>query len=490
MNNRKTTNINKSNIFGYKFIALTIVLVCFLSKLHAQGNEPEQSWHIPDLINAPIKVSIKSNYTEVSDTIPIRGTAYLIRVPEKWNGTLISDLDFKQSANSARNLYLLEHGYALAGTKRRPGRLYNYDPAHEIHDVISVLDIFESIYGKPKNTIQLGCSGGGTITVAMAEIHPDRIDGAIAACASTSPWMANTHLDGLFVLQALIAPELPIVGLPLKGEELEDVEKKWKKAISDAQQTPEGRARIALAITIGQWPAWGAAWMEPFAQPDPNDVKALQESMYRCLMMLLPSTKAFGTGMLEQSAPGQLRFNTNVDYKVSFENGNPLYKKAVEKLYKEANVKLQDELKKINAFPRIDADPKAIKWWSAPGRTHIGEPKIPLLRINTIGDGLVYPSMAQGYEELVAEKGYTELFRIAYVNSWGHCGFNTAEWLAAIETMKQRIETNVWPKTDAESLNKLVKHFDKESEGRYIKYKPVNRYNRTWSPTFKDFIGK
>lgn len=74
----------------------------------------------------------------------------------------------------------MEHDDALSGTKRRPERFYHYNPPHEIHDIISVLDIFESIFGKPNQVIHLGCSGGGTITLAMAEIHPDRIDGAIA----------------------------------------------------------------------------------------------------------------------------------------------------------------------------------------------------------------------------------------------------------------------------------------------------------------------
>lgn len=453
----------------------------------AQQKSSETTWELPELMNLPVDVNIKANYSEVKDTIPIRGTEYMIRVPENWNGILLSDLDYLQSADSERNLYLLEHGYALSGTKRRPERLLNYDPAHEIHDIISVLDIFEETFGKPKHVIQLGCSGGGTITLAMAEIHPDRIDGGIAGCAATSPWMANTHMDALLVLQALIAPELPIVGLPLKGEEIEKAEKGWQDAIKAAQKTPEGRARIALAYTIGQWPAWGAAWLEPFPQPDPTNPKELQESMYKCLLKLLPSERAFGTGMLEQSANGQLRFNDNVDYAEFYKNGNPDYKKAVEKLYDIANINLEDELNKINAAPRIKADAHAIRYWSVPGRTHVGEPKVPLLRINTSGDGLVFSSMAQGYGELVEEKGYSDFFRQAYVNSWGHCTFSLGEWLAAIETMRQRVETGVWPDTTPKRLNTLAKELDTTSKTRYFEHQPVTKYNRTWCPSPKVF---
>lgn len=466
-------------------------LVGLTSIAHSQIKQSEtpQNWHIPELFESSANISTTGNYMEVSDSIPIRGTKYLIRVPNNWNGVLISDLDYRNAANSRRYLHLLEQGYALSGTSRRLERLFNYDPAHEIHDIISVFDIFESIFGKPKYTIQLGCSGGGTITLAMAEIHPDRIDGAIAACGATSMWMANTHLDGLFVLKALIAPELPIANLPLKDPEITEIAVKWQKAIKDAQQTPEGRARIALAITIGQWPAWGGPGKAPISEPDSNDIQALQRSMYLSLLRLLPSKATFGTGMLEQSGRGQLKWNTGVDYIKSFENGNRLYKKAVENLYSNTTINLNTDLKKINQFPRITSDANAIKYWSAPGRTHIGEPKVPHLRIHTTGDGLVYPTMAQGYGELVRKKGYSNFYRSAYVNRWGHCSFSLAEWMAAIKTVQQRIETGVWPSTKPDILNKLAVSLDPSSDARFCVYKGVERYNRTWIPIETDYVG-
>jgi hypothetical protein len=67
--------------------------------------------------------------------------------------------------------------------------------------------------------------------------------------------MANSYIDALFVLKALIAPDLPIVNFPLNDPEKSNMREAWKEAIKKAQQTPEGKARIALALTIGQWPA-------------------------------------------------------------------------------------------------------------------------------------------------------------------------------------------------------------------------------------------
>lgn len=430
-------------------------------------------------------------YDEVKGELAIRKTEYMIRVPKNWNGILINDLDFVKSVNSPRNVYLLDHGYALSGTNRRKDRWHNYDPAHEIHDFISIFDIFDAKFGKPKTTIQMGCSGGGTVTLGMAEIHPDRIDGAIAMCASTSHWLANTHLDGMFVLKALIAPDLAIADLgAYTTTQLETLGKKWVKAVDEAQKTPEGQARIALAITIGQWPAWGGKGKAPVVKPDPTDIKALQESMYQSIVRLVPMKGTGGTTMLELAAPGQLKSNVGIDYKESYNNGAKLYKKAVEALYKNSPISLDDDLAKINAFERIAADPQATKWWSAPGRTHIGKPKVPMLRMNTAGDGLVYASLIQGYEELVIKNGYSDFFRTAYVNNWGHCTFSFAELMVSIEVLLERIDSGKWPNTTPEALNKRGKSIAPESKVNFFNYTGVQKYNRAWVPSPKDFLGE
>ncbi|MGJ8681362.1 hypothetical protein [Paraglaciecola sp.] len=433
----------------------------------------------------------KVQFEELKGELPVRKTEYMIRVPDNWNGVLINDFDYIKAADSMRNMYLLENGYALSGTKRRKGRFKNYDPAHEIHDFITIFDIFDAKFGKPKTTIQMGCSGGGTVTLGMAEIHPDRIDGAIAMCASTSHWLANTHLDGMFVLKALIAPELPIADLgAYTPTQLDMLGKKWVKAIDDAQKTPEGQARIALAITIGQWPAWGGKGKAPVLKPDPTDIKTLQESMYQSIVRLVPMRGTGGTTMLELAAPGQLKSNVGIDYKESFNNGAILYKNAVEALYKNSPVSLDDDLAKINAFERIAADPEAIKWWSAPGRTHIGKPKVPLLRMNTAGDGLVYASLIQGYEDLVIQNGYSDFFRTAYVNTWGHCTFSFAELMVSIEVLLERINTGEWPNTSSEALNKRGKSITPQSKVNFFNYTGVQKYNRAWVPSPKDFLGE
>lgn len=214
------------------------------------------------LAGLPDWATAQARYAEDGGTLP-DGTVYLMRVPPNWNRTLIRDLDYASGANHPRNEYLLRKGFALAGTRRHRLRTFQYDPAREIANLNSVLDRFEARFGKPARVIQYGCSGGGHVALAVAEDFSGRVDGAIATAAHTPVWPMNTYLDGWFTLKALLAPDLVIVDLPMdqtygsSGHGVSGpISTAWRQAIDAAQQTPEGRARIALAFTIGQWPAW------------------------------------------------------------------------------------------------------------------------------------------------------------------------------------------------------------------------------------------
>ena len=119
----------------------------------------------------------------------------------------------------------------------------------------------------------------------------------------------------------------------------------------------------------------------------------------------------------------QLSWNTGVDYREFFENGNESFKRAVRQLYQEAGLRLEADLERVNAFPRVAASPYALEWWNAPGRTAKGKPTIPLLRMHEIGDPSIPPSLVQGYDDLVRANRKEDLYRTVYVQSASHCGF-------------------------------------------------------------------
>lgn len=428
----------------------------------------------------------QAGVSEDRGTLP-DGTIYLMRVPANWNGTLVRDLDYVARSNSPASAYLLEHGYALAGTQRHRLRTFQYDPVREIANLNLVHDRFEERFGRPERVIQYGCSGGGHVALAVAEHFPERVDGVVATGAHTPVWLMNTFLDGWFALKALIAPDLAIVDIPVdqtggRSHGLQGpLTAAWADAINAAQETPEGRARIALAFTVGQWPAW-VNRLTP--QPSLDDPVALQHAMYHTVLQNTRSPGGEARILFESAANGQqLSWNTGIDYRELFENGNAYFKQAVRRLYADAGIDVQADLQRLNAFPRIEAAPHALAYWRAPGRNVTGRPTIPVFRMHEIGDYQVPISLIQGYNDQILANGKGDLYRAAYVSAPGHCGFSPGESAAAIRTLERRLDTGEWGDTDPESLNALAGTLH-PTGGRFIRYDPYRQatYNRVWAP--------
>ena len=436
----------------------------------------------------PGNAMAQATFEEEAGTLP-DGTPYLMRVPPNWTGTVIRDLDYAANARSddrSRNRsYLLERGYALLGTGRHPLRAIRHDPAVEIENLDAVLDMFDRRFRIPDRVIQFGCSGGGAVSLSIAEDFSRRIDGAVAMAANIPVWQMNTFLDGWFALKALIAPDLPIVDLPFEGlgRIPPEIPAAWRRAIDAAQRTPEGRARIALAFTLGQWPAWGT---QLTSQPNLENAAELQHSMYHTLSEIADAPGGNSRIRKELSAQGQqLSWNTEVDYREFFANGNAALKNAVQQLYEEAGLDLEADLAQVNAFPRLAASAYALEWWNAPGRTAKGALEIPLLKLQEIGDPRVPLGLAQGYDELVQAAGRDDLYRAVYVLAPTHCGYTPGEVLAAIETLERRLDEGRWGSTDPEQMNALAKSLDRSP----ARFTPIDRYahgryNRTWAPAY------
>jgi pimeloyl-ACP methyl ester carboxylesterase len=414
-------------------------------------------------------------------------------MPSAWNGTLIRDLDYASAPNSHRNLYFLEKGYAVAGTARHDRRwVGNYDPIREIAHLNTVHSVFEDRFGKPKRVIQHGCSGGGALGLIVAEYSPERVDGVIAmGTHAPSLWFLNQWLDGWVALNTLLEPELSIaLNMPGEPGSLRPTRTPltfaWRQALNAAQQTPEGRARIALALTIAQLPDW----TNPLApRPDRNDPVSLQQSMYRSAIQFADNVGGLSRYMFESSAglgvkQYQVSWNTGVDYKAFFGNGNKLQKQAVEHMYTAAGLDLEADLARLNAAPRKAADPEGLKYWTAPGRFPVGNPRVPILRMHEIGDPVIPVNVSEGYASLIRANGREDLYRMTYAEAATHCDVTVAESAALLQTMMKRLDTGTWDATDAVRMNELGKSLDQSSVPRFIPFDNhrVQKYNRTWLP--------
>ena len=422
------------------------------------------------------------------------GTRYLMRVPSNWNRTVIRDLDYATRPNSDRYMFLLAQGYAVSGTARHDRREFGgYDPIREIERLAQVQEVFESRFGSPDRVIQLGCSGGGRSGTLTSEYFPEQVDGVVSVGNGPMLWTRNSHFDTRFALQTLLDVDLPIVNLPPpessrvsnnRGDHFPSIVFAWRDVISEAQLTPEGRARIALAVAIGQLPHW----VNPHdPKPDPNDTAELQLAMYLAALQFEVNRPS---RIMIESAPGfgqrnyQASWNDDVDYREFFSNANQYHARAVRALYNEAGMDLEADLDALNRSATVSADPEAIEYWSAPGRLGVGLPQVPVLRVQEIGDAQIPASVVQGYADLVRANGKEDLFRPVYIEAPTHCDFTTAEAGAMIETLMHRLDTGAWGSTEPEDLNELAGSLH-GTVSRFIPledwYK-VEKYNRTWVP--------
>ena len=428
-----------------------------------------------------------AHVSEQSGVLP-DGTPYLISVPEDWNGVLINDLDYVSNADTSTSLALLELGYALSGTSRHPDRRYEYDPDFEISKLLTVRDIAVEEFGDPTYLIAYGRSGGGNVALATAEHYPQEIDGAVSTCAHDAIPLMNQGLDLFFVLKSLLAPDRddlwPGGDYDLLPDSHPDIAAGWQEVLDAALTTPSGRARMALALTVAQYPAWTAG-----ERPDSRDLEAVTESILQTVRSTANNNRIGGQSrvMFENSA-GALSWNTGVDYEEFFRNGNAVLKRVVHELYAQAGLDVGEDLSTVNASPRISPDPSAIDFWTGPGRYVTGDLTVPVVRSHTAGDLAVPHPVLDGYAAKVRDSGSNSMYRSVFIDRAGHCNFTPAEIAAQVEVLVERLETGHWPPTSPTQMNRLAMSLGTGSDSSFIRYEsdrisPVVRYNRSWSPS-------
>src|SRR4051794_34689675 len=136
------------------------------------------------------------------------GAAYEIKLPSKWNGTLllyshgyrfaqpgppsfdpvstlaqVSSRDDKGDGSDALSQQLLSAGYALAGSSYKSNGWAVADGVKADEDLHAK---FAALVAKPKRTYVWGDSLGGLVTELVAEKHPDWVDGAAPMCGAVA----------------------------------------------------------------------------------------------------------------------------------------------------------------------------------------------------------------------------------------------------------------------------------------------------------------
>jgi pimeloyl-ACP methyl ester carboxylesterase len=384
----------------------------------------------------------------------IEGVAYKIEVPANWNGTLLlfshgtvrpgMPNPARDTSDAAAGSWLLNRGFALAGSATsRTG----YALAEAFHDNLSLLDYFKTAVGIPKRTIAWGISQGGMISAGMAQKFPQRLDGALPICGFLAGAIAqeNVHLDSAYVILTLLAPnsDLPIVNI-LDGDA---ALAQAQQIIADAQATPEGRARLALAAAVGNVPGWYDPTSPP---PAADDYPAQEVAQFSWFKQTDLEYYLFYRAELEQRAGGNFSWNSGVDYRMQLERS--IDRPEVYALYRAAGLSLENDLQLLASAPRIDADPGALQYL-VDNVVFDGQLSIPVLTLHTMGDGRRVVGEEQAYAATVQAAGRSALLRQAYVNRGGHCTFTDAEELSAMLTLVHRLDMGQWAGEDALALN-------------------------------------
>ncbi len=374
------------------------------------------------------------------------GAAYKIEAPTNWNGTVLlysHGYRAEGAANPAEDAgdpttakYLLEHGFALAGTSYST---MGWALEQAFKDQIDALELFAQKVGKPARTIAWGHSLGGIITAGLVQLRPERFQGALPMCGvlagGVGAW--DAALDGEFAATTLLAPATSIqlvrISDPVGNQAAA------KAMYADAQKTPAGRARLSLAAAVSSVPGWFSI---ATAEPAATDF-ATQQVNQELWQEQVSAPFAFNfRAELEKRAGGNPSTNVGVDY-ARLLDASP-WKAEVSALYQAAGLSVQDDLGTLARAPRISAD-RSARDYLKKFITFDGNLKIPVLTLHTTSDGLVPVEAEYAYGQTVARATRSTLLRQVYVRRAGHCAFTPAETVTALDALNKRLDTGTWP---------------------------------------------
>jgi len=382
------------------------------------------------------------------------GATFLIEVPSPWNGTLLlysHGYVTPGSANPAQDVgdpgtraFLLANGFALAGSSYAHT---GWAIQEALPDQIAVLNNFAALVGPPTRTIAWGHSLGGIITAGLIQRFPDRFDAALPMCGVLAGGVGlwNQALDAAFAFKTLLAP-----GGPLQLVRITNPPANFALAesiLAAAQATPQGKARLALALALSDTPGW---FNPASPEPAPGDFATQQANQFLWAQQVDFAFAFAFRAELEFRAGGNPSWNTGVNYKKQF--AHSVDHDEVVALYAQAGLDLDADLDTLNNAARIAADSSSVEYLEK-NIIFDGDIGVPVLTLHTTGDGLVSNQNENAYADVVREAGNNRILRRTFVHRAGHCAFTPAETVTALENLIQRLDTGIWPDLGPDALN-------------------------------------
>jgi pimeloyl-ACP methyl ester carboxylesterase len=399
-----------------------------------------------------------------SDTL--NGAAYEIKMPEKWNGTLLiyshgyryaqpappefSPVETKavSAPNDETATQLLTAGYALAGSAYKSNGWAVQDGVAAAEDLHQ---FFVDNVGQPYRTEIWGNSLGGLITQMIAEKHPEWVDGAAPLCgvmAGVVPNM-NLALDVSYAVKTLIYPEMKITGYTSYEEAVANWTNAMKALIAAASDVKGGGTAKILYI---------AALVDAPSQTLHYDGSSV-ESKVKATVEALATDLGYATFArydLEQRFGGNPSGNDSTDYAARIDDAE---KSLIDTVTAGA---VDDFNAQLAAGAKVTADDAAKTKALAEGGDPKGTITKPEITMHTAADPLVISQNQTFFlnRYLAAQKagtataGLVQTYTVAPATypenpgapyGAGHCNFTPASNVAIITLLTDWVQNGVFP---------------------------------------------
>jgi len=397
----------------------------------------------------------------------IDGAKYAIKLPQKWNGTLllyshgyrfaapappsfdpvntnaqVSSTDTDGTASDPLTASLLEAGYALAGSSYKSN---GWAVADGVKAGADLRDRFVKLVGTPKRTYVWGDSLGGLVTELLAEAHPEWVDGAAPMCGVLAGpnYNFDAALDVAFAVKALIDPQLKLTGYT----DQQDASANWEHASAAVQKAAAdvaggGTAKVMFIASLVDAPTATTTYD---GHDLPSQVKARVESLLTAL--------AFGTSgryELEQRIGGNPSENSDADYPSRIDT-------AEAGLISTVGGDVETLQQQLAAASRITADATARSAFEELGDP-TGKLTVPTVTMHTEQDPLVLVQNETVFAaRAAAEKRSAQLvqFYIAPPKTYsetekapygaGHCRFSDDQRRGLITVLDGWVRRSIYP---------------------------------------------
>ena len=386
------------------------------------------------------------------------GGQWIADVPSPWNGTLLlyshgfeppapadaPDPNTKQA--------LLDRGYALAGSSYAlpPASWWALDSA--LTDQFQTLSTVETtvLPHAPTHVFAVGTSMGGLISALEDEHSNGRLQAALTTCGIVAGAvnLNNYQLDGEYAMSQLLphpGETIKLVGFSGPGDGL-TTGYELDALAGQAQATPQGQARLALAMSLMNVATWPVTQPTPPAPTDYADQELGQDTIEFAATGAAPLFTTmdfveFARPFIDQADGGNAAWTKGVNFGLLLATSP--YAPEVISLYQRAHLNLWADLENLTRHADITATPTAVRSLE---RTSVptGRLQVPELDMHTISDQLVPVQQENYYRNTVAFAGRSDLLRQAFVQRQLHCNFTPSELVAGVQAVQQRVETGRW----------------------------------------------